>query len=365
MKRSISTYLGFVALFTVIISSCTKQDKISPIRKDSIEAVFASGHIEQENQYTVFSTVEGTIVSLSIKEGDSVSTDQLIAAIKNDVPGNQLEDALAVYRDALKKASPNAPSIQQIEIQINQAKRQLESDKENYTRFEKLRATNSVSQLEFEKAELQYHAAQNNLIGLEKILRETKDALNLNVERSLVQVNMYKSLLGDYELVTPNSGIVNRVFKKQGELTRKGEAIAEIGSGAYIIKLYVSEDDITKIDTGQSVAVSINTYPNTVFTAKVTKIYPAFDKTEQSYVLEARFDQLPEKMFSGTQLQANMETANRKNVLFIPTEYLTNENVVLLENGEKRTIETGSRNEEWAEVIAGITEQDVLVKPKH
>lgn len=144
-------------------------------------------------------------------------------------------------------------------------------DKENYMRFKKLRETNSVSQLEFEKAELQYHAAQNNLSALEETLQETIDVLKLNVERSRMQVNTYQSLLGDYELITPNSGIVNQVFKKQGELTRKGEAIAEIGSGDYLIKLYVSEDDIAKISKGQSVAVTLNTYPNSVFDAKVTK----------------------------------------------------------------------------------------------
>ncbi|WP_157466705.1 efflux RND transporter periplasmic adaptor subunit [Cyclobacterium marinum] len=364
MKRSTFKYFGLLTLFSALFSSCIKQNKVSPIRKDSIEAVFASGHIEQENQYTVFSTVEGTIVSLRVKEGDSAKINQLIATVKNDVPSNQLEDALAVYEDAVKNVSPNAPKIQQIETQIVQAKRQLALDKENYMRFKKLRETNSVSQLEFEKAELQYHAAQNNLSALEETLQETIDVLKLNVERSRMQVNTYQSLLGDYELITPNSGIVNQVFKKQGELTRKGEAIAEIGSGDYLIKLYVSEDDIAKISKGQSVAVTLNTYPNSVFDAKVTKIHPAFDKVEQSYVLEAHFEQLPEKMFSGTQLQANIVTRNRKNVLFIPTDYLINGNTVLLESGEEKRIETGISNGEWTEVTSGITAQEVLLKPK-
>ncbi|MEP2026831.1 HlyD family efflux transporter periplasmic adaptor subunit, partial [Reichenbachiella sp.] len=323
-----------------------------------------SGHIEQENQYTVSSTVEGIVQTISVKEGDSVSTSTIIATLKNDVSSNQLDDALAVYHDAVNNASENSPRLQQIQTQINQAKQQLALDQENYTRFKKLYATNSVSQLEFEKMELQYHAAQNNLVALQKSYTETKDALRLNVQRSLVQVNTSKSMLADYKLITPLAGAVNNVFKKQGELIRKGEAVAEIGSGAYLIKLFVSEDDITKINIGQAIAVSINTYTNSVFAAKVTKIYPAFNKTEQSYVLEARFIERPEKMFSGTQLQANIETANRQGVLVIPSEYLLKEHYVLLENGEERNIEIGSKNGEWTEVISGISDKDVIVKPK-
>jgi macrolide-specific efflux system membrane fusion protein len=125
----------------------------------------------------------------------------------------------------------------------------------------------------------------------------------------------------------------------------------------------VSEDDITKIDIGQSAAVHINTYPDQTFPAEITKIYPAFDETEQSYIVEAQFEQLPEKMFSGTQLQANIETGNRKNVLVIPTAYVSRGSFVQLKYGEEKKIETGSKNKEWTEVVSGLAEGDVIVKP--
>jgi macrolide-specific efflux system membrane fusion protein len=155
---------------------------------------------------------------------------------------------------------------------------------------------------------------------------------------------------------------VIKVFKKQGELVRRGEAIAKIGSGEYIIKLFVSEDDITKINIGHPVVVNINTYPDQTFEAEITKIYPAFDETEQSYIVEAVFKQLPQKMFSGTQLQANIETGNRKDVLVIPTAYISRGSFVQLKYGGEKKIETGSKNKEWTEVVSGLAEGDVIVK---
>ena len=81
-------------------------------------------------------------------------------------------------------------------------------------------------------------------------------------------------------------------------------------------------------------------------------------------MIEAQFDQVPNKIFSGSQLQANIETGSSKNVLVIPTAYLIRENYVILENDEERTIKIGRRNSDWTEVISGISEEDIIVKSK-
>ncbi len=364
MKKYIQHPILYLVAFLFMLTSCDQQETQVPIRKNIEDAVFASGYMEQENNYTVSAKVDGIIISLPVKEGDAVTKDDLIAIIENEVQNNQLQDALVIYNDAVKNASPDAPQLKHIQTQIDQAQQQLTFDQENYLRYKELYDKNSVSKLDFEKAELQFQASQNNLLALQKNYEEVQNNLQISVERSRVQVSTQQTQLNDYALKTEASGTVITVFKKQGELARRGEAIAKIGSGDYIIKLFVAEDDITKVDIGQSVAVDINTYPNNTFSARITKIYPAFDEAEQSYIVEAKFEQLPEKMFSGTQLQANIETGNRKNVLVIPTEYVSKGSLVMLENGEEKQIETGSKNSVWTEVVSGITEKDVIVKPK-
>jgi macrolide-specific efflux system membrane fusion protein len=351
-------------VFISILTSCKQEGTVGPVKKNIEEAIFASGYMEQENNYTVSSKVDGIILSLPVKEGDSVQMNDLIAVIENDIQNNQLQDALVVYEDAMNNASPNSPQLQNIQVQIDQARQQLHFDKENYIRYKELSEKKSISQLDFEKVELQYKASQNNLLTLQKQQQEIQNSLQLQIERSQVQVQTQRKLLKDYELRSGTSGQVINIFKRQGELARKGEPIAKIGSGTYIIKLFVSEDDITKVNTGQSVAVNINTYPDQPFQATVTKIYPAFDEIEQSYIVEAMFDVYPEKMFSGTQLQANIETGHRKNVLVIPSDYVSRGNVVQLKKGQEKQIKTGSKNQDLTEVISGITEKDKIVKPK-
>lgn len=354
-------YLSIICM-SVLLFSCSHEEKTNPVRKDIEKAVFSSGHIEQENEYIVSAVANGVIDSLFVKEGDRVDANNVIALLQSDVQNTQLQDAQAMYEDAKKNAAESSPQLSQLQAQINQAKEQHNLDRTNYERYKDLRAKNSISQLDFDKAELQYKTSQENLNVLEKRYKETKNALELNADRSRIQVNKQLALLKDYCLTADISGEVTEVYKKRGELIRAGEAVAKIGSGAYIIKLYVSEDDINAVEIGQSVAVHLNTYPNDVFMATVSKILPSFNGSVQSYEVEALFEATPPKLFPGTQLQANIKTQKQENVLVIPVSYLVKGKYVIMKDKSQRAVVVGGRNQEWVEIISGITENDVIIK---
>lgn len=365
MSTHIHSFLLVVIPLLGLLIGCEQPETTQAVRKDIEDAVFASGNIEPEHTYTVSAKVDGIVLALPVKEGDSVLKGDMIAMIESDVQDNQLQDALVVYQDAVSNASPNSPQLLSLKTQIEQAEQQLVFDEANYLRYKDLRAKNSVSQLDYEKAELQYESAQHNLLALQKNYQEAKNTLQLSVERSQVQVKNQRTMLKDYRLFTEATGQVISVYKKQGELVRRGEAIARIGSGAYIIKLFVSEDDINNINLGQFVAINLNTYPGESFSAKVTKIYPGFDEIEQSYIVEAAFVELPGRMFAGTQLTGNIETGRRSNILMVPTRFVGKGNRVTLEGGAEKQIVTGNRNEDWTEVVSGISESDILIPPNN
>lgn len=364
MKHNRTTFLVCIIVALSLLSSCNSKETTTPTRKNIEDVVFASGYIEQENQYTVSASVDGILTTIPVSEGDKITNNTTVAIIKSDVQNNQVAEAQAVYNNATTNASSNAPILQQIQTKINQAKSQLALDEINYERYKDLREKNSVSQLDFEKVELQYKASLSNLLELKDSYKTTEADLKLSEKRSLAQVNTQKAILDDYKLSSSISGTVINVFKKQGELIRRGEAVAEIGSGAFIIKLFVAEDDIKKVNLNQAVSVHLNTHPNETFKANISKIYPSFYTAEQSYVVEVQFDKVPNKIFSGAQLQANIETGSSKNVLVIPTAYIIRENKVILEKGEERTIKIGRKNSEWTELISGLSEEDIIVKPK-
>jgi len=357
-------YLGVLCCSALFLTSCQMEETTVPIRKNIEQAVFASGYMEQENMYNVSANAEGILTELHVAEGDFVQRHQLIGQLESDLQYNQLEDARVVFMDAVNDSSDESPTLQNLQVQIEQAQKQLVFDQENHQRYLDLWEKNSVSRLEYEKTKLQLQNAQSHLKSLQENYEGVKNDLDLQVERSQVQVHTQQLKLNDYRLCTEEAGTVIEVFKKRGELVRKGETIARIASGEYVIKLLIAEEDITKIQVGQHLAVNLNTYPNQPFPATVTRILPGFDETEQSYMVHAQFDTLPEILFSGTQLQANIQIGTLENVLVIPTDYISGGQEVQLANGENRIISTSLRNEEWTVVHGGLSEGDILKKPE-
>ncbi|WAC12485.1 efflux RND transporter periplasmic adaptor subunit [Dyadobacter pollutisoli] len=362
MKANSTTMI--TAMLLTCLWACSGQQETRPIRKSLQQAVFASGHLEQENEYVIAATAEGTIRELNMREGDKLTSGQILVRIKSDVARTQLQEARIVYNDARKNATPDAPQLSQLQAQIGLARAQLDQNRLNYERYRALRSKNSVSQLEFEKAELQYKTAQSNLVALEKSYSQAQDALRLNADRSLQQVKTQQAILSEYEISSDKPGVVLDVLKKEGELVRKGEVIARIGSGRHIMKLFIAEDDITRLSTRQRAIIQMNNYPDSTFTAIITRILPAFDQTAQSYIVEAVFLNPPPLLLSGTQLQANIVQEGVKPVLVIPSAALVRGQFVQMRDGTERAIRTGQKAGSWVEVKAGLTEQDVILLPE-
>lgn len=344
--------------------SCTREQTATPQRRTVQEAVFASGEMVQDEEYIIASTVDGIIREMYVEAGDSVKPGQLLLRVKSDIQHTQLDELQIVYQDAQQKAAADAPQLSQLQAQIRQAESQLTQDETNYRRYRELREKNSVSQLDLEKAQLLYEASRTNVELLQKNYQELAANLQLNVERSRAQLRSQQVLLDEYRIEAEKSGIAISINKKTGELVRKGEVVGRIGSGPYVLKMYVAEEDIARVRIGQSVAVHLNTYPDQTFVASISRILPGFDLAEQSYVVEATLQEQPEQLFSGTQLQANIDVGTRENVLVIPTVFLEKGKYVTLHNGAQKMIEVGNKNREWTEVLSGLEESDILLRAK-
>lgn len=364
MNARNSSLLSTVFLILSISACDEAQTTVAPLYKTLQQSVFASGHLAQEDEYVIAATAEGIIQELNIREGDRVKQGSLLLRIKSEVLNTQLQDALAVHNDAVQNAQVFSPQLQQLQTQINLAKTQLEQDRLNYERYRDLRSKNSASQLELDKAEMMYKASSSNVQVLEKNFQQAQDALALNAKRSLLQVKTQQALLNEYNIRADKAGVVVNVYKKKGELVRKGEIIARIGSGPYLLKLFIAEEDITKVSIGQKLSVQMNNYPDTLFSAHLSKILPAFDQSQQSYLAEAVFEQVPPLLLSGTQLQVNIDLQDNKKILVIPSRALIRGQFVQLKDGGEKRIKVGQKLGKWVEIKAGLTTDDRIVLPK-
>jgi multidrug efflux pump subunit AcrA (membrane-fusion protein) len=364
MMQQIAKLILSAGIGVLLLSSCNNQETTQPSRKDIIDAVFASGYIITDHEYKVTANTEGFLIEALADEGDTVKVGQRLFVISNEVQSEQLDNSRVNYNHALAKLNVNSPQLAQARLKAEQAGIQLASDEKNYERYTELIKSGAVSEADYDQVETQYESARRNFEIAEKSLADLRAELELKLKNAATQLAVEGENNNDYVLTSAIDGRVLSVMEKIGELIRRGETVAIIGGGETLVKLYIAEEDIKLIELGQRAVVSLNTDKSTTFEVRISKIYPTFDEQEQSFIVEAKFFKTPEKLFANTQLQANIIVADKEDILTLPTTYLLKGDSVILEDGSRKSVTVGIRNQEWVEIIGGITERQTLVHPK-
>lgn len=366
MKKSI-VYILCGALLSV--SACKpKFDEISPKTGPVTEAVFASGSVEPKDAYTLTSLSDGFIIKSYVTENDLVKDKQLLFRLDNKQQNTQVKIAETNVQYARLNASSNAPALLQVKAQIDAARVKMQADSITYERHKRLYETRSVSKQDFDNSAVAWQSSISSYQALVENYRAV--ATRANQELSNTQSQLQNAAAGNqyYDLVAIGAGKVYQIFKKQGDLVRKGDKVALVGNpDSIVIYLDIDETSIGKIQTGQQALVELNTNKGKTYEATISKIYPHFNESSQSYKVEARFTKELQGVISGTQLQANIITNRKENCILIPHTFLNPGNKVLVKKGDKidtAVITTGIVSDDWIEVLSGLTATDRIVKMK-
>ncbi|HLI92047.1 MAG TPA: HlyD family efflux transporter periplasmic adaptor subunit [Puia sp.] len=349
MKR-----LPYIIVLLAAIS-CNPQEPVHPQYRNMVDAVFASGNIESKNQYHVTAYADGYLQQSFVAEDDSVQKGELLFRIAGEIQQTQVENAAANYRYALRNASDKSLQVLQLESQIAQARKKLVTDSLNFLRFEHLLPTHAVAQVDYDNARLTYQASVSNLAVLENNLADLRTNLAQNAENTRAQFRIQQENDRYYQLTSDAPGRILNVYKRNGDLIRKGDIVADLGTGQLLAKLEIAEEDIRRIQLGQPVLISLNTDKDHLYHATISKIYPSFDTGQQAFIAEATFSEMPPSLRDGTQLQANIILNQKQHALVIPSScLLPGDSVILAPSGDHRAVTTGIHTLEWIEILGGI-----------
>ncbi len=357
------------ALAGAVLFSCKpRYEEVAPKTGPVTEAVFASGSIDPKDAYMVTSLSDGFIVKSLVTENDLVKDRQILFVLDNRQQHTQVNIAQTNMKFARIGAEHDAPALMQLKNQIDAALVKYQTDSVTCERYSRLYATQSVSRQELDNALLNVKSSKSNLLAAKENYRNLKDKAQQDLENSrdmfanAVEGNEY------YNLLATGRGKVYQIFKKQGDLVRRGEQVAQLGNpDSIVINLDVDEGTIAKVKPGLEALIELNSEKNKSYHATVTRIYPHFNESSQSYKVEARFTEPVAGLIAGTQLQANIITARKENTLLIPHNCLLGDNKVIRITDSKLDtvkVETGIVSDDWIEVLSGLTASDRIIKPK-
>lgn len=359
-----SKHIFFIFILFTFVSCNKKSEMIYPQKIDLTESVYSSVTIQPDSLYQAFAIVSGILDKNLVEEGDVVTKDQPIIQIINSTPKLNTQNARLSLELAQENYQGKDAILSSIKDEISAAILQNQNDSIYYFRQKNIWDQNIGSKAEYDAKQLKYQLSLNNLNLLKSKYIQTKNELETALKQAK---NIYKTSLiatKDFMVTSMINGKIYALYKNQGEIISTLEPLASIGSASdFIVEMLIDEVDIVKIAIGQKVIISLDAYQGQVFTGKVSKIYPKKDERNQTFMVEALFDEAPDKLFPGLSGEANIVIATKKDVLSIPKDYLTEGNKVKTDDG-LQSIETGLENMDFVEVLSGITDKTGIYKPQ-
>lgn len=353
-----------VLLLILVLSCNTKNEAILPQKIDITESVYSSVTVQPDSLYQAYATVGGLLDKNLVDEGDTVTKGQPIVQIINNTPQLNTQNAKLSLELARQNYRGNAAVLKGIEDEIEAAMLQFKNDSINYFRQKNLWEQNIGAKATYDAKKLNYELSQKNLEQLKRRYDRTRNELRTALEQA---ENSYQASLintGDFTIESKINGKVYALYKNPGEIVNTMEPVAAVGSSdAFVIEMLVDEVDIVKVSEGHKVLITLDAYNNKVFTGIVSKIYPKKDERNQTFMVEAVFDDAPEVLYPGLSGEANIVIAQKENVLTIPKSYLIEENKVRTENGITE-ITVGIESIDKVEVVSGIDENTKIYKPE-
>ncbi|MBN1933360.1 MAG: efflux RND transporter periplasmic adaptor subunit [Anaerolineae bacterium] len=274
----------------------------------------------------------------------------------NDLAVRSAESQLAQAQASLAALTEkNVTQIAAAEAQVAQARANLAS----------LVAGNPV---QIASARSQLAQAQANLVRLLDGASEEQIATaQAQIEQARISLEDAQASLADATLIAPFDGTVTEVHITIGERAA-GPAVDLINTSSLEVVLDVDEIDIGGIAVGQSAIVTLETWPDQDLPGKVVSIAPKAQNAAGivTFKVHLSFDagNLPIRV--GMTANAELITAQRKNVLLVPNRAITvdrqvNKYYVNLVRGEKTEqveVIIGLRDNSYTEILDGLQEGD-------
>jgi len=264
-KKTIYFLIGGVIILVVVLIALSKSGAIGNKNKGTeveiatvdeitiIETVSATGKIQPEIEVKISSEVSGEIIALPVKEGQTVKKGDLLVKINPDL-----------YTSGYNRTISNLSGTK---AGLSQADAQFKESKANYDRNKSLFDKGIISKADWDRAVSSFEVA-----------KAAKQSAYYNVQSASATVNEAKDNLGRTTIYSPADGTISMLGVELGERVlgtqqMTGTEILRVANlNNMEVEVDVNENDIVKINVGDSANVEVDAYLKKEFKGIVTSI---------------------------------------------------------------------------------------------
>jgi len=312
-------------LMAGLLQPAAAQQTVTRQQVDDRKAVIAT--VEPVRELPARARIGGTLATLTVREGDQVAAGDRIALV--------VDPKLALQVQALEsRIQAQSASREQAQIDLN--------------RIEQLRTSGTVSQAQLDQARTRLNVAERTYLALRS-------------DREVVEQQSTEGAV-----LAPAAGRVLKVPVSVGSVVLAGETIATLATDNYILRLQLPERHARFMKAGDTILVGARGLQQqdqeTLRRGRVRLVYPQIDQGR--VIADAEVDGLGD-FFVGERTRVYVTTGKR-DALIVPADLVYRRygvSYVKLKDGTEVVIQPGLPVDGGIEVLSGLNEGDVVVRP--
>lgn len=285
------------------------------------------GRIEARDTVPARARIGGTLIELSVTEGDTVAAGQKIATVQDDKLTFQ---------------------IAALDAQIRASRAQLDT-----------------AETELERGQTLVERGVMTVQRLDQ-LRTQVDVVRNQIASTQAQRSVIVQQQAEGDVLAPAAGRVLTVPVTRGAVILAGENVATIGGGGIFLRLAIPERHAELLEEGSQIRVSAK---GTEWNGRLAKIYPQIENGR--VIADVEVENL-DTQFVDARVLVEVPVGSR-NALLVPADAVTTHSgidfVKISENGAEteRAVVIGKTIEhdgaKQVEILTGLRQGDVVVTP--
>lgn len=300
----------------------------SVVKSTITSSISASGKIAAKKEAKLHFQTGGRLAWVGVKEGDSVTPWQAIASLDKREVEKNLVKALRDY---------------------SKERNDFEEDRQVTYKGEVL--TNVMSDT------------------VKRILEKNQ----WDLDKAVLDVEIKDIALQYANLVSPISGIVTQIDTPVAGVNVIATNLFVVSDpGSTVFEAEIDETDVGKIQVGQEVTITLDSYPDQQFSGTVAQIaFSAITTSSGGTAFKADIS-LPDnsnlRFKPGMNGDVEILLQKKDNILTIPVEAVFQEHgvnfVYIMEDGKpvKKQVETGIEGETEIEILEGLSENQIIIE---
>ena len=341
------------------------------VRGPVVQAFYATGTISPVREHPVKASVEGTLERLEngplVDKGSRVKKGQPLMRVVE--PQREFMERRAKAELEEKRARADAktsPVLAEYDARLAGTQELLELARSEQRRVLKALETRAATQTDLDRAMNRVKELATEAEGL----KAQKAAMQLRLEAELRTAESAHHIalwnLDQEVLKSPVDGVVlDRPASPGTHLALNDHVmmIADVRPENLVMRAAVDEENMTLVREGQTVQMSLYSYPGRLFTGRVSRIYDKADAERRTFEVDLSIDKPDERMAAGMTGELAFIVEAKDVALVAPRQALQGNRLYTVRDGKLAALDAkvGLTSVERVEVVSGVNVGETVV----